>query len=266
MKQAIRRLVKAIRSNTGIVRAVVDPRDRKLTFALFGSAAAIVAVVALRQVPETFDSASDLGDVVLALASGYVAAWFFHYLTVWRPKAIAWLTIGPQVARLANQLAGASALFADKVVSSAGKQRDRPYDAAELKEWLSGLSPTTETDMIDIATRAPLTLNDAARERRQHVESLVLRLDRWADHLDPVFLRYVHEVSDCTFMRVAWQFDEPSRYGGRASDVIKWMTACDELSAYLRHNHPAELAAAGLDPTIDSRTLSERTTTDAENT
>ena len=62
-------------------------RDLRLVnFLLAVSTLAVGAVLALRGVKEPFDAASDIGTVVSDLGIGYIAAWMFYALTIWRPR------------------------------------------------------------------------------------------------------------------------------------------------------------------------------------
>lgn len=137
-------------------------------------------MIALRQVGEPFDAASDMGSLALDLATGYVAGGTFYFLTIWRPKAVERERVLPIVARDAIQLAGAASSFVHHLRYAAGATlMEGPLDRQHFESVVRDLSPSANANKINLDGK-PASLADALDYEWRRQEHLETKIERWA--------------------------------------------------------------------------------------
>jgi len=223
-------------------------RDLRLVnFLLAVSTLAVGAVLALRGVKEPFDAASDIGTVVSDLGIGYIAAWMFYALTIWRPRDADRRRALPPVARSAANLAGQAGAFVAHVRHSAGLEARSSISRVDLDAALRTLTPQSPTNMVTFNGQ-PLGLNAAARDALTRVETNMAQVERWAPLVSTELMSEVYEVVDCQFLTIVRQglLDHlQAPFGALSELVAEWFEKSDRLRDRVASELSIALATAG---------------------
>jgi hypothetical protein len=214
----------------------------------------VVAVIALRQIEEPFDTASDIGDAVFDLGIAYIAAWIFYYLVTWRPRAVDRWRAGPAVFRSVFALAAEAFTFLPYLQTAAGEPQGHPLSERELRGLLAKVQLTSPTGMFG-AGGAHLTLAHALVRARHRVTSGTRQVDRWSGLVDVELLRLTYDLADTPMLNldaddlVALQALPSQQLAGYDNYMHRWFTQSDRVISWLANHMADAIDTAGFNLT-----------------
>ena len=238
-------------TRTGVGAALADGGDSVVSRLLYTALAAVPVIVLLRQIPESFDAASDIGSVTLDLAIGYIVGWIFYYLTVWRPRAVTRDKVLMLVARDAAVLAGTAGGFLGHLrFAAADALPASPIDRSQMESVVRALSPSMNANLIT-ATGAPANIAEALDDAASRQEQLAAKIERWSNLVSVDLLMLIHGVLDAMILRPAVRsvlHVQTGPFGGLAAQLLKWFEASDALRSHVATALSEDLRRAGYDP------------------
>lgn len=224
---------------TSLIAALSDPKHRLVSAGFIVSIVVVVSVFGLQAVPEQFGFGSELGSLASGLATSFIAAWTFFYLSVWRPQQQVASHQVPESARTATAIAGQARGFL-WALSRCGRERTYDFISREAlvklveKSYPAGYEPQGRQPHLDLI--------EGADRMRWNTSQLIGRVERWRPLVDPELLRLIYEIADTEFVR---QQGHCGNFQGSSGQVLIWIEACDRLGRWVNAEYGPEIATWG---------------------
>ncbi len=218
------------------LRAALQDRQLRFTnYVLLGGVLTVGVVFALRHVEPLFSGASEVGDVVLAVVTSYIAGWVFYYLAAWRPRAVDRAHAAVPVARAAIIISNQARSFLGSMQRAHGLEESHGVDVQQVLALMPGLSLGLPAAIQDPAGNRG-TLGDILTMCLRTTEGQIREIERWtALGVDAEMLRLCYDILDCYFFEFAVRrrWPGPAPLASYASELIEWFARSDRLKCWV---------------------------------
>jgi hypothetical protein len=226
-------------SRHSVLAALRDTEHRWVNRLLYVALGVLAAVLVLQQFEEPFEVASGLGDLELSLAAGYVSAWIFHYLTVWRPRRRERLAAERHVARGGLLVASQANQFFRMLADVHPRAPTTPCSPTALRDWMRSISLQQPANIVPLLGPSGVrgTVADAAAHATQCLNNYLRLIERWPSYTDAEMLRLVYEVHDCGFLEEArldiFRMTNMVLDYSLGDAIVEWFELSDNLRTWI---------------------------------
>lgn len=184
-------------ASTGLLAFVQDRAIRVINvLALASLATAFLVRVAFATDGSSIPGASDTANLASDLCVGYLAAWVFYYLTIWRPRRDdrnrALRAAGPAAIRTSGTARG----LLDGLRAIAGKPTTGPVSERQLDDLVRGLKSTDPANMVG-PDRRPVTIFQMLWYYKDRAEAFIESARRLELYLDSELVVALAEIHEC---------------------------------------------------------------------